>query len=447
MAGDDDRDRVFREVSSLGTRDFAQLDIECLSSAALQALGLSSGASSAEMAAWRAGLFWAVDPSNVSGVASDGNAGWAATLAEARTRPLLTFGELNARYAAQGSSVVLPAQCALMSDDPSTTLLSNIKGKNGTNRFTIIGDLTQVGSNYTVTAYADAVPSANTGYLLSATGLGGAGNLGKLVTNQAQTKFAFILAATTADQVLITQPHSYDPTTRAGATTGVTFAVSETICVWSLPSLSQYPFVGGSQVPAIWKCIVKRSALVESQFADSAATIVASSLEGLLVKGGNSGVLTGCCIQNGDLAWYDGGGVGLRNCGTRLSDINLLAGDYTLTNNLTISGSGSTFIVGAAGNAELFSGASIGIFNSVGSAVPGIQLGHGGQLNCYGSNAIFGAANTFAVEVLTQSKASVDKANCFATGGTAAINVHGISYAFADVPIWDPNNDCGVFDL
>lgn len=396
---------------------------------------------------FQAALFWAVDPSNASSIASDENTGWSnVSLADARLRPLLTFGELNRRLIAYGATTgTVVVQIAVMSSDADIPLLSNLNGRSGTNRFVLVGDMTQFGGDYTTTAYADAVPAANTGYLLSAVGIGGGGNLGKLVTNAAQTKFAFILQAISANQALITQPHSFDPVTRAGATTGVAFTVGETLRVWSLPSLSQYPFPGGrsAQIPSIWKCQVLRSTLSTSQV-DASFALVSCDLQGQFWVGG-VGTVTGSCFQGSDSAWY-GEQANLRNCGTRTNDLNV-GGNISITNNLTLSGANSALNISAETNVQMLPNASIGLFvvGSVGSY--GINMGHGGQFNCFGNNAIFGNSDSNVLTLGTQCKATIDVANFFATSVTAAINVHGINYALASVPIVDAANGCGCFDL
>jgi hypothetical protein len=327
-----------------------------------------------------------------------------------------------------------------MSSDTATEILTNLIGKSGTDRPVIVGDLTQVGSDYTATSYAAAVPASNAGYHLVAPGLGAAGNVGKLVTNAAQSKFAFILSGDGANDAMITQPHSYDPTTRTGATTGVSFTAGETERVWSLPSLSQWPYSGMAQVPGVWKCTIKRSTLNQAQFGDSAVTIVASSLDGILARGGNNGTFTGCVVQgSADIALYGGGGMTLRNCGTIVKDIDLFDGDYIISNSLIITGSGSTLVIGAGATVEAFASlAQFGIFNSGTAGAPGIQLGHGGRLACYGNNPIFGATDYDVLQVGEQCAATIDVTVSYATttfAGGKPINVKGTRYNYADVPI------------
>jgi len=201
--------------------------------------------------------YWAIDPSNSTGVASDENDGWGTSQAAADAVPLLTRAELNRRLVGVDAPTtrifhLLSSETTLSGSD----VLTNLKSGHGQGFPIFIGKKTQVGSDYTVTAYAAAVPASNTGFLLSATGLGAGGNVGKLVTNAAETKWAFIKSSLGANQVRIQQPDAWDTISQSGSFSAP-FSVGETVRVWNLPVLRNFPFSHQVMSAAIETCEIQ----------------------------------------------------------------------------------------------------------------------------------------------------------------------------------------------
>jgi hypothetical protein len=369
----DDRDRVFREISALGVRDYALVGPESMTAAALAALG-TVATNAAALAAtsetgftegniayvqtfgrffsWHPGQsltpvagsvingptgqwtdmgvpnakylaasFWAIDPAN----GNDENQGWGATQVAADAVPLKTLAELNRRMI--GSNISGTVVFHLLGDVPTSDsiVLSNVKSFHGFGQPIFVGKKTQIGSDYTVSAYATAVPAANTGYLLTATGIGAAGNLGKLVTNAAENKWAFIQASVTADQVRLTNPNNYDAIAFSGGYSTV-FTVSETVRVWNLPILQQFPFAHDCSFPYVEACHILGSSssglFDNTQFGTIAPFISHSLIDGVVFQGGIQGGFNGCLFALNGSNLSNGTSMYLYGCGVR--GVNLL---------------------------------------------------------------------------------------------------------------------------
>ncbi len=382
-------------------------------------------------------LFWAVDEANVSGIASDENNGWGTSLANARLVPLLTFQELDRRFF--GNPGVTAPQIAVMSNSTTTPILQNFGGVNASDRPIVIGDLTQIGSDYTVTAFALAVPASNTGFTMSATGLGAAGNVGKLVTNAAQTKWAFIQSGDAANAVRLTQPNNWAPISFGGSTS-VSFTVGETVRVWNMPTLAQWPFPANAQIPMAWHVEIQGANV---NFTTSGlTTFEAASLPQIgqcIINGwyaaGFQGSFGGCLFAKGDTTLLSCSTGSLVVCGFLGRTVTMQGGSLFIVGNFDIEA--GAFVVLAGAVIAALSSARLSAFDCT-TKVP-FQVQAQSQFIVASACTLSGSGNTQVLfSSLTCCMCKLSKTLCTATTTAALpLSVNGVTYAYADMPIMD----------
>lgn len=384
-------------------------------------------------------LFWAVDPANVSGIASDENSGFGISLATARLTPLRTFQELNRRlFGYNGTTTV---QIAVMSSDTNTPIMSNLAGATGSEGTGVVGDLVQLGADYVVTTYLPANPAANLSFFIIAPGLGAAGNLGKLVTNAAQNKWAMIQAVDGVNQAEVTQPHNYNPFTFGGGTSGISFVAGETVRVWNMPSLSQWPFPGRMQFPVAWHVQLNGNRTPPSNFditelGDSAPQITACIIDGWQVGGGKSGNKVGCQFAGHNSIHVGGASLSFFNCGVRNVQVQLIGGSYQIQNTINLNGAAAviTLANGASMNCVANSNFAAYLCNS-GAA---IDMGRGTLFFVSDSSALYGNSVAPLIRAAPACRVVLTKALCFALTAAPGPLLEGVlSYQYADLPFQD----------
>lgn len=390
---------------------------------------------------FQAAPYWAIDP--ISG--SDENQGWGASQAAAEAVALKTLAELNRRLV--GVDVSSTVRISLLGSvgTSDATVLTNMRSTNGLGRPVIVGTKTQVGGDYTVSAYATAVPASNTGYLLSATGLGAAGNVGKLVTNAAGTKWAFVQASMGANQVRLTQPNAFDVLALAGSFSA-SFTAGETIRVWSLPVLQKWPFPMDVLFPAVDTCEIRGAFSAANaspaMLGDGYPVIGHSILNGVQFNGSNTPSIIGCQFSTTGSTVSGAHSVQLFACGLRGTGNMLLFTSSTILFSQNNDIEGCTLSL--SDHSRAFANdpsTNISIFNVLtGGLDAAIFANAHGEFSAYGANtALYGSGNTaFIFKCGPGSSSAFSKAVCTATTSkTKPLSIAGTTYDYASIPIAD----------
>ncbi len=395
-------------------------------------------------------LFWCVDPSNSSGIASDENAGWGATQVAARLVPLLTIEELNRRI--NGVIVTSTVVFEQLSSFPSTGSsqngqLTNLRSDTADGYPVWMGFKTQIFSGV-ISAYTAENPAGNARTTMTVPGI--SGRVGRLVMNAAGTKSAWIQKDVSANVVGITHP----TLGRAVPFTGgaADFVVGETVNVYALPTLWNWPFPESIVFPALtWVEWTNRSAIfnAEEQLAGSSPSIFGTRFDGVLSLAPN-GEMDGCLFYGGvhEANFI----VGANNlfilfCGILNSLVDLVGGLVALGHN-TIDIQNGTLLISGATVTGFTSTIGIAAFDCTGTT-PGtgqgalvIQRGVGGRIQLASSAKIYGTGNTGYIAVFaagTQSTFAA-AANCTAvTTKPAPLLVEGVEYQYDDMPIATTN--------
>lgn len=188
-------------------------------------------------------LFWCIN--SVDG--SDEAQGWGVDQANAEANALKTFAELNRRQVGQiFDSATNMLRIGIVHDIPLTdnAPLTNIKSAGFFFYPNLIGKRTQVGGDYTITAYAAENPVANTGFLVTAVGLNSS-FVDLLMQTADGTKSAIVQASAGANQIRVVQPTTSDAETGSlGNTTN--FAVNDVVRFFRLPRVPRIPWTGDS---------------------------------------------------------------------------------------------------------------------------------------------------------------------------------------------------------
>lgn len=197
---------------------------------------------------WTRQTFWAVDP--VSG--NDDNAGCGVNQAAADAVPLKTLKEANIRMF--GSALETQVFWHILNHIPlsDTTIMDNVRARNANGYPTIYGAKIPLGTwHIGGGGYSTAVPSANTGYLITATptggttiGIGDASLLGKLLETSNSSTAAFIQDNPAGNQVRVSAPdltQGLDPNL-PGLGVNADFAAGQDLVAYDLIQVPVYPF-------------------------------------------------------------------------------------------------------------------------------------------------------------------------------------------------------------
>ena len=389
--------------------------------------------------------FWAVDPANISGIANDENNGFGTSLANAKLFPLRTFQELNRRLVGYNGNNT--TQIALMSSDTNTPVMNNLKGENGNDQVAIIGDLVQLGGDYAVGYYLTEIPGSNLSFFLIAPGLGALGNNGKLVTNDTFTKWAMIQNVDGANQAELTQPHNYNPFTFGGSL-NVAFAPGDTVRVWNMPSLSQWPFTPRMQFPTVWHAQINGSRTPpanfdQNLFGTSGPQIVACICDGWQTNGGSSGLMVGCQFSGNGSNFIGPQSMNLTNCGIRNVIFQQVGGNVQVNGTLNLNGAAAKYILANNGTLNATSTGQLAAFAC--ASVAAFDVGKGSTLSVSATSALYGNIGAIPV-ILARSNSNISLTKALCTALTAAAHPllsNIVNYDYADLPISDDPD--GIF--
>ncbi len=385
--------------------------------------------------------FWCIDPQNTTGVAHDENSGWGLTQALARLNPLRTIEELDRRMVGViiNSEVIFEQYSSFTG--PQNGQLTNIRTKNG-DGFPIWSGFKTAIYTGVLTAVSAENPAANTRTMLTAVGLGAA-HVGKFIMNAAGTKSAFVQKDMGGGQVGVTLPTlgRATPYTQGQAT----FTVGETVSVFTLPTLFNWPFPESVLYPAMtW--VEWHSGFASDEMAGSHPSIFGVRVNNLTCTG-PSGFFDGCLFAASGFLTAPGN-LALQNCGILNGFLTVLSGLINIGHNTLDIQNGTLML---SGGAVLTGGTvttGIGAFDCTGAA-PGtglgalvIQRGVGGRIQLAPTGHIYGSGNTgYLVVAAVGTQSTVpDGANCTATTTAAKpLFVEGVEYDYADIPISTTN--------
>jgi len=379
--------------------------------------------------------FFAIDP--VGG--NDENACWGASLAAADAVPCKTLAEVNRRLI--GSDISTTVVFHLLADVPPTdsTVMTNVKSEHGTGYPIFVGKKTQVGGDYSVSAYATHVPASNTGFLLSAPGIGASGNVGHLISNAAEDKWAFIQSAPTSDQVRLTQPNTWNAVAFFGGFTA-NFTVGETVRVWTLPVLQQFPWTANVQYPAIDQVEVRGvfstpSDPTQAIFGSSSPLISHTIINGVLWQGSSQGGLYAVLFTGNYSNLASAQSLFINASGVQGASLLLSSGVPLFQYGFDIEG-GELILTSSTNALVNDSTAYFSIFNCLGGSA--ISAETGSSFSVYNPNTpIYGTGNTgFIYKASAGSESALSKtASTVVTSAAHSISLAGTSYDFSQIPI------------
>jgi len=244
--------------------------------------------------------FWAVDP--VGG--SDEAVGWGANQTAAEAAPLKTFAELNRRLVMSSGPLMTNLRISVLNDVPLTdnTVLSNLRMTGTFFTFVnVVGKRTQVGPDYVVTAYSTENPAANTGFLVTATGLD-ASKVDLIVQNAAGTKTAIVQSCPSTNTLRLTMPTDFNVETGNADFAPADFTIGETIRFFQVPRLPKVPIGAGvvsGQVAQVRLGYGSAAQGDVSEIGDVAMYFGAVVFEGGIISGGTSGGFVSCGFRPG----------------------------------------------------------------------------------------------------------------------------------------------------
>jgi hypothetical protein len=190
--------------------------------------------------------FWSIDPANTTGLASDENSGWGATMAAADLNPLRTMGELKRRTKGvlYSGTAVFHQLSSMVSGEPL-----EISTVNGNGYPVWLGKKAQVfpagGGTTALTTYAAANPAGNTGVQISIAALPvsftASGLVGLCIESADGTRCAMIQKDLGAKTARITTPTNPD-IVNFGTATAQVFTAGEQVRIVSFPTLPVCPF-------------------------------------------------------------------------------------------------------------------------------------------------------------------------------------------------------------
>lgn len=203
-------------------------------------------------------LFWAVDPENLSGVASDENTGWGTSEAAADAHPLLSMVELNSRLTGyDGDNAITVHLMSSFTGTNAGSFQTLGLGAAGTTNYLIFhGDrvLADGGAGGLVVTAVDLIdPAGNGRRQVTIGGLGSAPQyLGMMIqtTDGLKTAFIYDSTDTQADVLSISQPRNSDPLT-GDVGVVVDFAPGDVVNIYDLTRLCDWPFAPHVPFPVV----------------------------------------------------------------------------------------------------------------------------------------------------------------------------------------------------
>ena len=404
---------------------------------------------------YTAAAFWAIDETN----GSDTNRGYGATQADADASPLKTLGELNRRLL--GSALTSQVTIHILSDVTAGnfSMLPNLAATNVAGYPILRGTKKAINSTpIAVTNYATHVPAANTGYLVTAAGIGSwAPYIGKMIENADGTKVGFVQSAvgTTARVTGAVNCST------AGTVTANPWAIGDQLTAYSLSRIPALPLDGSLM---FWAAEYLQygfgshdGSFAFSNFGESAPFISRCVSEGAYSNGGAGAWYAAVQFYSDGTVGSEGNLRHMHGLFSACAVRGLLEfGSDSLIMPQNISGIPAFDI--EAGNISLegatilgASGASFSVFNCTSSAVKDTSGSNAADAASHfllqGASNIYGSGNSSFVLNLPVGHHSVHKAGMFAT--TAAANpvaLGGIGYAYAAIPVADTTNGAWLLD-
>lgn len=397
--------------------------------------------------AWAA-RFWAIDETN----GNDENTGWGANQAAADLVPLKTMAELNRRLYGQiigdGVTVVFHQ----LTNITAPQILTNVQLK-GSGYALWLGSKTLLFSG-AVTTYAAANPAANTASQLNIASIPvswtASGILRKLIESGDGLRCAWATADLGGQTARITIPCNSSAVSKTVASTASVFTPGETVNIVSLTTMPIWPFNSDN----VLNC--------GSQYCDFTINASGTSRNDL---GDSTPIIARCSFQTtvwkGRLSNFDG----VRITGCLFDQIGfgtIFAGRYTVGFCGAVGRSGAAIVLTI--QASIFGLNAGGIlFENCGIALSGNSIctassSHTAFFNYAGTmigldsdcvwrynnvSFLYGSGNSGFLVVLNKNSIKMlvpPLANITAATSTAAeMNVGGVSYNRASIPIVDLN--------
>lgn len=362
---------------------------------------------------WLSQLFWAVDP--VGG--NDDSPGCGSSSLAAQSVALKTMDELDRRlYGFDGRVSPL---IQLMGDVPPSDarVLTSLRSLDAAHYVTILGTKTLVGT-YTLTTYAAGNPAPVSGggvaggtqYTLTATGIGGSGNvvaesmIDHLVVDPLTGASAFILANLSANQAVVGEPTNADPSASQTVARGsvTPFTNGNTINVYRLSKLPIWPFPVTTIAPVLgWVTLqnpTDSGIPSNNMLGPTAPRIIQCNIAGGVFRGGyaglttsqtNKGVFASCTFSSAIIEFISNIST-IRSCSLRGAIISLGHSYWNCVNTFVMEASSVELSGGQ------FNAASVCCFNSTdaGSLGVGAFVSDAGSQVQINNVAFWGAGNT-----------------------------------------------------
>jgi hypothetical protein len=394
------------------------------------------------------GLFWDIDPTN----GNDENAGFGASQAAARLRPLKTQAELNRRLT--GALNIAPT-IEIEGNIPNSDNggIPNLKTKTRDALPLVFGRLDPVGGTVNppifsgaITGYVTAVPATNTPFQMTIASLPvswtASGLIGLMIQKNDGSKTAYAEADLGAKTARISQPRT-STATSSGVTTN--FVVGETVNVYRLFTIPNWPYDENVMFP--------RAGNLEIQ----AKRTNGSACQTVL---GASGPFVNNCILNG-VIWQGGsqgtfGNVQIIGSGSfsgfsqlGLFGLSVLKCLVIFTDSTPLAAEGTVQIDGANASIHTFDRTVISLSGTSALAIfdtttPAMDHATQGCIWCRIGVAVYGAGNaTSLIVVDSGSRCAIPAGATAATAGNQLV-LNAVGSAFAAIPVIDIPGQCGV---
>ncbi len=406
--------------------------------------------------------FWAIDPANSTGRASDENVGWGATQAAADLVPLLTMAELKRRTAgARYAGTVVFHQMS----DATTGETLDISTVDGNGYPVWVGTKSQVypsSGTVALTTYTAANPGGNAGVQISLTSLPtsftASGLVGMFIESADGTRIARVLKDLGTKTARITTPCSpnimnYDIGSAA------TFTAGEQVRFITFSRLPCSPFPSSGIVYAgITDVSLEPSNFTEYDFGSVNVYIVRSvvpAMASFKASGTIAGNAMGCVgFGNSTTStdvYFTGGVWGTGYCGAIKCTLTPQAASTLLANHAPLDLQASRIAVTSGGMFTGFGSESVvSTFDATLSvfSTGGPQAGAGNPFRFNPTTVIYGTGNTnYIFAVLPGQVALVPTtANCLATTSAPHPLLFGVAVTkdYADLPYMDLTQLCGM---
>ncbi len=395
-------------------------------------------------------LFWALDPSNSTGVATDENTGWGASQNDADAFPLLTMKELvrRTRGAVYTSTVVFHQ----LSDMNVGCEPLDVETRDGNGYPVWLGKDVQVFPSGTgtvaLTTYSGAVPASNLGPQISVSSLPvsftASGLVGLFIESADGTRIARVQKDLGSKTARITTPCNPDVFTYNSGDLQ-TFTNGEQVRFVSFPQLTCSPFkTSGIAYGGISDVRMRPvdGSYSQYDFGSVNTLMMRAIIDGAFMKASSStsGNALGCVGIDGYVI-LSGGVFTVRFGGALNAEIYPLDGGALIVEHAPWDMQGSQVIVQNSSFTTYGAESSLSIFDSPRSAIysgGGTSLGIPIRINP--GAMLYGTGNLNYLVVATKGTVTLMSfpANCFATTSAAKPLLLGtVEKDYADLPVVD----------